>query len=102
MSDFSTAVALDSGSTWAYTGLYHDRGLAYLNLGELDHAIADFTTSVTGSFPEEQAYYDRGLAYARRGDRTRARADFRKIVALRDDTLLIRLAREQLRRLGTP
>jgi len=102
VSDFSAAAALDSGSTWAYTSLYHGRGLAYLDLGELDHAIADFTTSVTGSLPEERAYYDRGLAYARRGDRAHARADFRKIVSVSDDTLLKRLAREQLGGLGTP
>ncbi len=100
--DFTAALAIDT-SVWSPQSLpYRYRGLAHVELGELDLAIADFTNSLQESFPEEATYLDRGLAYVRRGDRTRARADFRKIVALHDDTLLTRAAREQLRRLGAP
>lgn len=46
----------------AYKGAYNLRGLAYLNLYELDSAIADFTSAISIDTNNADAYNNRGLA----------------------------------------
>src|SRR5260370_3435015 len=72
--DFTAALAIDT-SVWSPQSLpYRYRGLAHVQLGALDLAIADFTHSLQESFPDESPYLDQALAYNPRGDPTRAPA----------------------------
>ena len=54
------------------------RGLAYLNKGELDKAIADCTAAIRLDPDDGETYHHRGLAHQARGDRAKADADFAK------------------------
>src|SRR5260370_24454326 len=68
--DFTAALAIDT-SVWSLQSLpYRYRGLAHVELGELDLAIADFTNGLQGWFPEGATDLHVGLTYVRRGDRT--------------------------------
>ena len=54
---------------------YHNRAVAYGSLGDLDHAIADYTKTVEIKPDNAGAYESRGRAYASKGDYTHAIAD---------------------------
>ena len=54
---------------------YHNRAVAYGLLGDLDHAIADYTKTVEIKPDNAGAYENRGRAYASKGDYTNAIAD---------------------------
>ena len=47
---------------------YHNRAVAYGLLGDLDHAIADYTKTVEIKPDNAGAYENRGRAYASKGD----------------------------------
>jgi tetratricopeptide (TPR) repeat protein len=57
---------------------YHNRAVAYGLLGDLDHAIADYTKTVEIRPDNASAYESRGRAYATKGDYTSAIADAQK------------------------
>lgn len=57
---------------------YHNRAVAYGMLGDLDHAIADYTKTVEIRPDNASAYENRGRAYASKGDYTSAIADAQK------------------------
>jgi len=57
---------------------YHNRAVAYGLLGDLDHAIADYTKTVEIKPDNVGAYEGRGRAYASKGDYTNAIADAMK------------------------
>jgi len=61
-------------------------GLASLERGDYDKAIADFTTAIQGD-PEDllNSYLKRATAYEKKGDRDRALADYRKALTLTRD-----------------
>ena len=54
---------------------YHNRAVAFGILGDLDHAIADYTKTVEIKPDNAGAYENRGRAYASKGDYTHAIAD---------------------------
>ena len=54
---------------------YHNRAVAYGILGDLDHAIADYTKTVEIKPDNAGAYENRGRSYASKGDYAHAVAD---------------------------
>ena len=65
---------------------YHNRAVAYGLLGDLDHAIADYTKTVEIKPDNAGAYENRGRAYASKGDYTNAIADAMKASELGPST----------------
>jgi tetratricopeptide (TPR) repeat protein len=62
----------------------YTRGLAALNDGNLDAAIAEFTTAISDDPKDTFSYIRRGTAYERKGDTASAIADYRKVQKLVD------------------
>lgn len=56
--------------------LYDNRGLAHLEKGEFDAALADIGKALTSRADDGALYFHRGLVYLRMGDHERARRDF--------------------------
>jgi len=70
-------ICLKSGNrrgdiSWAFGS----RGIAYLEKGEIDRAIADFTKAIEYDPKFSLAYYNRATAHLYRGDLDAAEADF--------------------------
>jgi tetratricopeptide (TPR) repeat protein len=61
---YSNSLRIYSGYTLARS----NRGLAYLAIGELDLAVADFDEVIRQTPDDASAYYKRAIALARRGD----------------------------------
>ena len=61
---------------------YVGRGLAYLDKGDRDSAIADFTDAIRLDPKNAHAYNDRGLAWKDKGDHDRALADLTAAIAI--------------------
>jgi len=61
---------------------YFNRGVANLNKGDHDQAIANFTQAIQLNPKFAQAYYDRGRTYMKKGDSDRAIADYTKAIQL--------------------
>jgi len=61
---------------------YHARGLEYLNNGDYDNAIADFTQAINLNPYSAEAYFNRGEAYTNEGDYDRAIADYNQAIRL--------------------
>jgi Flp pilus assembly protein TadD len=61
------------------------RGLAALDRGDFDAAIAEFTAAITDNPKDTFSYIRRGAAYEKRGDTALAIADYRKLLKLVDD-----------------
>ncbi len=61
---------------------YHNRAVAFGLLGDLDHAIADYTKTIEIKPDNAGAYENRGRAYASKGDYTHAIADALKATEL--------------------
>lgn len=80
-------------------------GLTRAWRGDLDGAIAEFSTAIAGSRQPGLAYLNRGLSHARKGDRDMALADLDRAVrlspgsarALYNRSLLLRRAGERAR-----
>jgi tetratricopeptide (TPR) repeat protein len=65
--------------------VFHYRGNAYLDQGDIDHAIADFAESIRLNPALPQSFYDRGRAYLAKKDTRRAIQDFDQTVRLNPD-----------------
>jgi tetratricopeptide (TPR) repeat protein len=61
---------------------YNNRGIAYQEKGEVDRAIADFTTAIKFNPNDARVYSNRGSAYATKGELDRAIANLGKAIAL--------------------
>ena len=61
---------------------YNNRGLAYQEKGEVDRAIANFTTAIKFNPNDARVYSNRGSAYATKGELDRAIANLSKAIAL--------------------
>ncbi len=72
--EYSKAIELDPKRSEAF----HNRGLAYGNLGNYQRAIEDFGTAIEISPEWAEAYYDRGVAYHIIGDSRRWAKDYEK------------------------
>jgi len=60
----------------ALSSVYNDRGLVYLQLGNLTGAIANFSLAIRLNTDDARAYYNRGCACHRQGAYSRAIRDF--------------------------
>jgi len=60
---------------------YRNRGLSYLDKGEVDRAIADYSRALKLN-PDADAYHSRGNAYLRKGQYDRAIADYGRALEL--------------------
>ncbi len=60
---------------------YNNRGIIYLQRGELDKAITDFDAALQGG-PDYLVYYNRGRAWSQKGDYDRAIADLNQAIEL--------------------
>jgi Flp pilus assembly protein TadD len=63
----------------------YTRGLAALDRGDFDAAIAEFTTAITDDPKDTFSYIRRATAYEKKGDTALAIADYRKLLKLVDD-----------------
>jgi tetratricopeptide (TPR) repeat protein len=63
--------------------MYYTRGRAYASKGELDKAIADYTTVIRQNPRDFDAYSARATAYEKKGDKAKAEADRAKEEKLR-------------------
>ena len=70
-------------ATPSATSSAYMRGLAALDRGDFDAAVADFTTTITDD--PKHTYIRRATAYEKEGDTASAIADYRKILKLVDD-----------------
>jgi tetratricopeptide (TPR) repeat protein len=61
---------------------YNNRGSAYIELGEYEKAIADYTKSIELDPTNIILYYDRSMAYNRTGEWDKAIADCNKVLEL--------------------
>ena len=74
-----TQILRDRGEPPANLAIvYFDRGTAYLNKGDYDHAIADYTQAIAINSQDAEYYIARGYSYDRKGDDNHATADFSK------------------------
>ncbi|HET6883755.1 MAG TPA: tetratricopeptide repeat protein [Pirellulales bacterium] len=64
---------------------YLNRGTAYLAVGELDNALADFDASLKLDPDDARAWYNRGLVHARLGQSRLALDDWSHTIALSPD-----------------
>src|SRR5215468_10086473 len=62
---------------------YSNRGNAYSNKGELEHAIQDYDQAIRLNPKDVMSYDNRGLAHTRKGDLDRAILDFDQAIVLR-------------------
>ena len=82
------ALLLASATLWAQQGSprtaaeYNNRGNDYLDNGDYDRAIADYTQAIRLDPNDAWAYNNRGSAYYNKGDWDRAIADFTQAVRI--------------------
>lgn len=77
--------AISPDTIEALTTDYFDRGNAYLEQGQYDQAIADFTKAIALLPPDAAVYHNRGLAYSNKGLYDQAIADLTQAIALKPD-----------------
>lgn len=75
--EYSQALELDPALAEAYIG----RGTAYVEKGELDRGIREYTKSLEIR-KRVSAFYGRGRAYKKKGEKDKAVADYRAALAL--------------------
>ncbi|BAY08326.1 tetratricopeptide repeat protein [Calothrix sp. NIES-2098] len=68
--------------------IYNDRGLARLQLQDLEAAMVDFSTAIYLDANDYRAYFNRGCACGRKGDKFGALRDFSKAIKLKPDSAL--------------
>jgi tetratricopeptide (TPR) repeat protein len=62
----------------------YTRGLAALNEGNFDTAVAEFTTAIADDPKNPFSYIRRGAAYEKKGDAASAISDYRNVLKLVD------------------
>lgn len=83
-----------------YGGTYHDRGLAYSNIGKFWNAIDDFTHAINAKkkvFSQYQAYVNRAKAYANNNQFNQAISDYTKAIELHTGDVVILSSLSQFR-----
>ncbi|MCL2194247.1 MAG: tetratricopeptide repeat protein [Treponema sp.] len=76
--DFTNAIRLDPDNTIAH----FERGIAYMNIGEVDRAMADYNRAVMLNPNSARIISARGLGHRQRGEFDRAIADFHEGIRL--------------------
>jgi tetratricopeptide (TPR) repeat protein len=59
-----------------------NRGIAYGNKGDNDHALADYNEAIRLDPKNAVPFLYRGIAYGKKGDKDRALADFNEAIRL--------------------
>ena len=72
----SETTARSFGSVPRRSSVYHDRGVAWADKGELDKAIKDYTEAIRLDPDFAKAYNNRGHAWQGKGEDNRAKSDF--------------------------
>ncbi|TAE54257.1 MAG: tetratricopeptide repeat protein [Nostocales cyanobacterium] len=70
---------------YQYTAAYKNRCLAYLQIQDYDHAIADCSQVLNLSPQDSEAYLHRGLAKYRQGDYEAAIKDYNQTLMIKSD-----------------
>ncbi len=65
-----------------YADAYNNRGVCYQELGQLEHASADFEKAIQINPDYAEAYSNRGLSYANLGQHERAIADLDRAIRI--------------------
>jgi tetratricopeptide (TPR) repeat protein len=95
VTDFDQAIKLaPNTAALAYQG----RGTAWMFVGKLDQAIADFGEALSRDPNIVWAYFNRSLAFLVKGEEGLAQADFERCIALRPELKADLEARSQLAR----
>jgi tetratricopeptide (TPR) repeat protein len=68
--------------------IYNDRGLARLELQDLEAAMVDFSKAIHLDANDYRAYFNRGCACGRKGDHFGALRDFSKVIKLKPNSAL--------------
>ena len=76
------ALAKESGDRRNEDRTLNNLGLIYVNLGQYDQAISDYTRTIEINPRNAMAYNNRGLSYAQKGQYDRAWEDVRKAQGL--------------------
>jgi tetratricopeptide (TPR) repeat protein len=78
-----------------YSEYYNERGNAYLNLGRLDEAVADYWSAIRLSAPYQEVWTNLGQAYRSKGNFAEAIDAYSRALDLEPHQLLPRLGRAQ-------
>lgn len=78
IADYSQSLLRDP----SYDKAYYNRGLAYLEIGELKSAAADFTQVIQLKPSHNKAYYHRGRTHVLLEDLQKALSDFSQAIQL--------------------
>jgi Flp pilus assembly protein TadD len=73
---------IEGGAGGKHSAVYRNRGIAYLETGQSDLAIADFSKALGLNPNEEETYNDRGAAYLGKGWTESAIGDFSRAIRL--------------------
>ena len=76
--DYTEVIKIDSG----FYKAYHNRGVVYDLLGDLDKSIADYTSAIMLYPTYDQAYYNRARVYGRTGQSHKAIEDYTQAIAI--------------------
>ena len=69
--------------------LFNNRGLAYANKTDYDHAIEDYDHALSLGLKDSDSFYRRGLVYFQKNDFSRAIQDFDEALKLNPDNVAI-------------
>jgi tetratricopeptide (TPR) repeat protein len=72
------AIALNYKNAYCY----HNRGLAYIKMGQIDQAIFDYTISLELSSMYSHVFSDRGVAYYYKDQYDKACSDWKRACEL--------------------
>jgi tetratricopeptide (TPR) repeat protein len=78
LSDYTKVIELDPKLAQAY----NNRGLTYVNKGNLDQALSDYAQAIELDPKNATTYNNRGIAYYTKGNLDQAIADFNKAIDL--------------------
>lgn len=90
ISNYSQAIAdynlalnqIPASANLLLADIYNDRGLAQLELQDIEAAMADFSMAIQLDANDYRAYFNRGCACGRKGDNFGALRDFSKVIRL--------------------
>lgn len=100
--DYNTALThIPQDNSIIFADIYNDRGLAQLQLQDIEAAMRDFDMAISLNSSDYRAYFNRGCACGRNGDDFGALRDFSEVIRLEPSYTLAYLNRGVARhRLG--
>ncbi|MBD2198882.1 MULTISPECIES: tetratricopeptide repeat protein [Calothrix] len=83
ITDYNLALSqIPTSTPVVLADIYNDRGLAQLELQDIEGAMADFTMAIKLDAKDDRAYFNRGCACGRKGDNFGALRDFSHVIRL--------------------